>query len=495
MPHKTKRKFIDKKKAFTFQLVHRSQKDPLAADDEAPQRVLVPLDESISQHENIQESPDEREMRLSKQRIYGVGFDDDYDYMQHLRQPEKQTAILVPKSNRVTFQEPNEMSHCSHEDMTEVIKDGEKSAAIKIPTVVFASKEEEDIGMLHRAIPPTGPLIEWDPDVVAAMDEDFDYENPENVIEDDFILQATDEIDERNENRSDIGSDEGEENEYYSDDDMGSCDSEDYFANEETRSRFTQYSMSSSVLPRTEHLSILDDQFEKFYETYDDDKIGDLGQVEIDGAVPVDNIAQEDAINMLLGIKNKSPNSNMNLRLKTVPELVEAKDQVEQVESSEESSDDDMIELTKEVPKENWDCESILSTYSNIYNHPKVIQDPPKPIRLSKKTGIPLDTLPTRGVTAKQLRMLDLENEMNDKQFCRNQTISESSNVTSVASNVRRKGETKDEKSARKHVIKEMRRERRMEKKATKVAFRHEKDRQWKEQINIQKNLKGMKIS
>lgn len=26
--------------------------------------------------------------------------------------------------------------------------------------------------------------------------------------------------------------------------------------------------------------------------------------------------------------------------------------------------------------KEKWDCQSILSTYSNIYNHPKLIEEP-----------------------------------------------------------------------------------------------------------------------
>lgn len=28
--------------------------------------------------------------------------------------------------------------------------------------------------------------------------------------------------------------------------------------------------------------------------------------------------------------------------------------------------------------KDKWDCESILSSYSNIYNHPKLIAEPPK---------------------------------------------------------------------------------------------------------------------
>ena len=43
MPRK-KGKFIDKKKAVSFRLVHRSQRDPLAADSDAPQHVLQPLD-------------------------------------------------------------------------------------------------------------------------------------------------------------------------------------------------------------------------------------------------------------------------------------------------------------------------------------------------------------------------------------------------------------------------------------------------------------------
>lgn len=41
-PKKT-RKFIDKKNAVTFHLVHRSQQDPLAADEKAPQKVLLPV--------------------------------------------------------------------------------------------------------------------------------------------------------------------------------------------------------------------------------------------------------------------------------------------------------------------------------------------------------------------------------------------------------------------------------------------------------------------
>ncbi len=41
-PVKKKKQFINKKNAVTFHLVHRSQRDPLQADEDAPQRVLLP---------------------------------------------------------------------------------------------------------------------------------------------------------------------------------------------------------------------------------------------------------------------------------------------------------------------------------------------------------------------------------------------------------------------------------------------------------------------
>ena len=41
-----KKKFIDPKneQTQTFAVIHRSQKDPLAADSDAPQRILQPLE-------------------------------------------------------------------------------------------------------------------------------------------------------------------------------------------------------------------------------------------------------------------------------------------------------------------------------------------------------------------------------------------------------------------------------------------------------------------
>lgn len=50
---KNKKKFIEKKNSVTFHVVHRSQHDPLIADETAPQRVLVPQQPSKSKKVSI----------------------------------------------------------------------------------------------------------------------------------------------------------------------------------------------------------------------------------------------------------------------------------------------------------------------------------------------------------------------------------------------------------------------------------------------------------
>ena len=53
--------------------------------------------------------------------------------------------------------------------------------------------------------------------------------------------------------------------------------------------------------------------------------------------------------------------------------------------SSSESDDLERIEVPK---KPQWDCESVLSTYSNLYNHPTKITEP-----TPQKVGFPITFL------------------------------------------------------------------------------------------------------
>lgn len=45
---------------------------------------------------------------------------------------------------------------------------------------------------LNFPLSVSGPRLDMDPDIVAALDEDFDFDDPENVLEDDFVVKAND---------------------------------------------------------------------------------------------------------------------------------------------------------------------------------------------------------------------------------------------------------------------------------------------------------------
>lgn len=155
----------------TFHLVHRSQQDPLAADETAPQRVLVPVGDTQTV-KNEKKSVDHKK-RKEEQQKYGIFFDDEYDYLQHL----KDVNSLPVEWEQV--ENSNESKSQS--------KDGPK---INLPSSVFASAVEEEVGLLNKAAPVSGPRLDYDPDIVAAMDDDFDYDDPENELEDNFLELA-----------------------------------------------------------------------------------------------------------------------------------------------------------------------------------------------------------------------------------------------------------------------------------------------------------------
>ncbi|EDS45355.1 conserved hypothetical protein [Culex quinquefasciatus] len=279
-----KKKFIDKKKAVTFRLVNRSQQDPLFVDENAPQHVLVPVSAPGRSGDDDPRAPSrastsaggkvEPEKRKQEQAKFGVYFDDDYDYLQHLREPGRNEVYWEPVQPAKTA--------------------GAEKVSIKLPSSVFASEVEEEDGLMKKkALMRPGPRPDWDPDVVAALDEDFDHENPDNALEDNFMELAM------GGEREDDYFDEGEEDEYSDVDsnEAGMSDDDEErdglgplaFDREETKSRFTEYSMSSSVIRRNEQLSLLDDRFEKFYEQYDDPELGALDCEDIEGHVDIND--------------------------------------------------------------------------------------------------------------------------------------------------------------------------------------------------------------
>ncbi|XP_054249744.1 protein LTV1 homolog [Indicator indicator] len=471
-PHKKKKPFIEKKKAVTFHLVHRSQRDPLAADDTAPQRVLLPTQKG---HE---------EQRREEQRKYGVFFDDDYDYLQHLKEasgPSELVPSVRGQQSRIVVTNDGHI-----EDEIQRVP----APSIKLPSSVFATEFEEDVGLLNKAAPVSGPRLDFDPDIVAALDDDFDFDNPENILEDDFVLQANEprkggscaEDEDEWEDVEDDSDEEGScsnDKDYdsespLSDDGVNGQTKEFLFMQEETRSRFTEYSMSSSVIRRNEQLTLLDDRFEKFFEQFDEDEIGALDNMELEGYINTDNTRLQEILNDYYKEKAKSC-----VKLDAL-EPCDGLDSAVNEESEEEK--EEIVAVVIEEPKEKWDCESILSTYSNLYNHPTLIKEPskPKPIKISQKTGIPLHVLPQKGLTAKQIERMQMIND---------------SDLPRASTQPRSKDESKEDRKARKQAIKEERKERRMEKAANKLAFKLEKTRQEKELLNLKQNVQGLKLS
>lgn len=383
-PKAKKRAFIDKKKAVTFQLVHRSQRDPLITDETAPQHVLV---ESTSRE-------DERAKRIEEQRKFGVFSDDDYDYMQHLRERDQQNTVYceyLPPVNLKGQGQQNDMELDAIPGPSTVNK---PEAKLQLPSSLFASEFEEAEGMLNKAAPHLGPRPDLDPDIVAALDDDFDYENENNQLEDNFIEMAMggegdddDEFDE-NDEHSDIDSNFGNEEDYDEEeyDGLGPLSKNRFprFDDEETKSRFTEYSMSSSVIRRNEQLELLDDRFEKFFEKYDEPEIGALDCEDIEGHVDMTPELMEQCL-----IEFKRSDTDLKYDRKWDEERIRKI-------MEEESSDEELVELevSDDEPDKKWDCQSVLSTYSSAYNHPKLIVEPKRTkskLEINPKTGMPMN--------------------------------------------------------------------------------------------------------
>nr|CAG4648025.1 EOG090X08PQ [Moina brachiata]SVE93096.1 EOG090X08PQ [Moina brachiata] len=479
---KTK-KFIEKKNAVTFNLVHRSQKDPLAADETAPQRVLVPV---ASRNEKPQEAQSKTKIKdpvkqKEEQTKYGIYYDDDYDYLQHLRD-KKQTVeweLATDSKNNKVWKAP-------------VAKGISDRKQIKLPSSVFPSEVEENVGLLNRAATHSGPRLDLDPDIVAALDDDFDFEDPDNELDDDFITMANAAPTDESEDDDDDGDyEEGEENdedderddvlaEMYSDDDRFSGNYE------ETKSRFTEYSMTSSVIRRNAQLSLLDDRFEQLMAEYDDEEMGALDCEEIEGYIdPQDSrvleLAKEFEHDLTLG---QRLNGEIGKAREEVEKCVEA--YLDKYESDEESSS----ESGDEAAEKKWDCETILSTYSNIYNHPKLIEEPRSAkIKICPKTGIPVNVLGKPGLTKKYLDQLD-QGQRNDKDDVETRSVISTLSTISI----RPKDETPEQRKERKQLVKEYRKERRLEKKANTLAFKEEKKAQEKQVINNRANIHGLKL-
>ncbi|KAK3749693.1 hypothetical protein QZH41_014975 [Actinostola sp. cb2023] len=433
---KKKKPFIDKKAAHNFQLVHRSQKDPLQADEDSSKHVLVPLD---GEAKGTSSKDVGREEKLEERKKFGIDYDDDYDYLQHIK--TRTDCMLEPLPENVTVIEKQKE------------KNKVQFGKLELPPEAFASVYEEDEGLLNLAAPA--------PDSVILI----------------FVLCSDDDLIGSDDDERHFPSDEGEDYDGHSEEGSGFS-----FGNEETKSRFTSYSMTSSVIRRNEGLTLLDHRFERVMEEYDEDEIGALDHEEMTGTVNPDsqilNALAEEFEQHASKVHFADAETTENHDKVKSSTRKQVKNDQDSSEDDSDNNDDDIIRMDV-APKEQWDCESILSTYSNLYNHPTLIKEMPKvkPIKLSSKTGIPLGVLP--GKTSSK-NTTDYIEQMD-------------TDGTTPLSGPRPRHEDKDDKTLRKRTVKEQRKARRFEKKTNKLTFKAEQKRQEQSLLNT-KNQQGQKL-
>lgn len=378
---------------------------------------------------------------------------------------------------------------------------------IVLPSSVFPSHVEERVGHLHKGVTQTGLQLNWDPEVMAALDDDFNGDDGDgDELEDDFVALASGGID----CIEDLGAgdeelstrrfyftdrrDDDDEGMMFDDSDDSDDDDDDEgrdilldmkLAKEETRSKFTSYSLSSSVMTRTGGLKTLDDQFEQMFEReYDDKDIGPLDGEQIEGHIPIES----DVVTKLSKQYEEAVKLNSGGIDAAIGGLDDGLKQrvIESLNRNEEVEEIHLIDNNPALDEHKWDCESILSTYSNIYNRPKLIDIPRSSEKIQMNTrGIPVEK---KGLTKNILKKLEGDFVKADDYA---KSVCSRASAVSIA---RAKDETSEERKTRKKQVKEYRRERRLEKKANASAFKAEECRQKTQEINVRTNLQGIKL-
>ncbi|KAG6333743.1 hypothetical protein ID866_5344 [Astraeus odoratus] len=447
-----------------FQLVHRSQRDPLIHDPDASQHVLKEVGKTRADLETVLDPEDiahDIRANVGEAALYGVYFDDtDYDYMQHLRavgaEEEGVESILIEAPS--TSQRNSKNKGRSKGDNAPV-------TLHDLPSEALPSKNEMPLNFeSQQAVPEaiSGFQPDMDPHLRQVLEALEDDAFVDDALEDDFFADLV-AGGERGE--EDVHYEFHEDGEYHSEDaehgdeeDVGSWearfakfkkeqkeapptgDSDESIDSEagdivgnlpklsviggkqrrKTSSLASGYSMSSSSMYRTEALLTLDERFEQLMvkeygsdgaeeveeeavsssDLSDSDEAPELITSREDFAAMVDDFMDNYE---LVGRKLK-PVLEGSSAVDKLDTLRRAMGQDERVrismaEADDEEGDDERLFASYHAneKEDRWDCETVLTTYSNLENHPRIIHarasKPVPKIKLDPRTGFPsIDT-------------------------------------------------------------------------------------------------------
>ena len=566
---KTKSKRFDKKNAVRFNLMHRSQLDPLYDEDGASKMVLHPVDEFTEQSEFYRKMREEQNTKVDLKKIpvdvlsavdeYGMP-KDGYDYKQHLK-----------TSGGGVFVGPDGAMG----SVASAIVTAPKEVQLALATL----GEDQPSRMFEAITLTTDGMPE---DIRQALDSDYDdqfHSGDEDCAEGriigefeelqlDFITVASVEPEEKTgfdfdahiarlmrradgvySDRED-GDDEGDE---FDDEDGEEFDLEALmdagFEADEGSGSGSSSSASSSAMHSGRERRDVDDQFDVLWaREYGDQAIGDLdeelcaedGLAEQLNGLKLDENQVDDLMEeFLLEVEEENtslvdlPRGNRHQHCSIVdgkkkeptPEEVEQLKTFKKKESAfleklvqedNERAGEDAIDpetgaitegwsradrfLPKRL-KQTWDSETIVSTYSNVDNHPTLLGARKKSKgasdrRAQESMGLGRTSTNVNNANSIPIGQLsryddssdgEEEEEEEEEDYYSGDDTKDEMVAPAVNKGVGRKQrhgrkETKEEKKARKKAVKEERRMRRAIKKQTKTVFKDETKRQLKQQ-------------
>ena len=243
--------------------------------------------------------------------------------------------------------------------------------------------------------------------------------------------------------------------------------------------------MTSSALFRNKHMTLLDDRFDKMLqdEYEDEEEFSDEDEErerkpvrEIEGMIPqettTDQILTSFLDSLVLQGSTLVPSDNPMEEIDALRSSLRAtlregdKALIADGPTREYVSDSDEEEDRK------WDVETVLTTYSNIYNHPALL-DARKRARAGEKIELDANGIP---VSWKEKRREEERKKRDAKLGHAVAPAAEAQVEERVNKGTARvKGETKEEKKARKEKVKEERRTARVEKKELRAAYEKER--------------------
>jgi len=456
-----KKKFIDKKKATTFHLLHRSQRDVaedlVVGDTHANGMILWPADGSRPPEPS-------GELSQARQRLQQAGLLEEAP-----RIKDGGGGVFIDASGRT------QNAPLVQEEVLEV--------PIYDSVALNADCMDDDVAQA---------LFDFDDSDFEAFDDDFVVEvataQPDAPAFD-FDAHIA-ELMRKAQKQDEPGLPENKDSAFF-----GRLEPlhEQHDVDEDALEQFESAPGPVSALT-TEEERVLCEKFEETLLEYDSDDLGDMPEEEIVGDRPLDDTQLVRAMDdfqtekvddiLMTGVSRQRDGGSgfsalMGNRMVPAHELhgvPEEEPALSAVEVLQQATDRlslppvkppaedvliDGISYYSQKERNPFDCESILSTYSDLANHPLMIESSkPKSIELSKKTGLPLGVLPSRYDR-------DEDADDDDDEF----------DETSVSVNkgvARNKKESKEEKRARKATVKQERAMARIQKKATRQVYAEE---------------------